>query len=95
MLEQTVDNSPVDAVTVGERPAASRQDTPDAFQPEVEPRSADVLAPVVAPPPPIEAAPAQHAELWFAGGLGAGLIASLGLWLRSRSARHTADAVKV
>jgi hypothetical protein len=89
-LEQTVDNSPAEAINPAHSPAPPKAESApplSADEPPFDPASIQLAdaAPLVAPNPPRESA-SMPVETWFAigMGMGIGLAATLGLWLRLR-----------
>jgi hypothetical protein len=87
-LEQTVDSSAVDPISVGEAHSPLKADAPRRFDPDeasVNPVSTELLAaaPTLVPAGSHEGT-RIHPDKWFALGIGVGLAASLALWLRLR-----------
>jgi hypothetical protein len=91
-LEQTVDSSATDPISVGEAPAQLKSDAPRPFHAEeasAAPISTELLAaaPSLAPQVPRERT-RIHPDMWFAIGIGVGLAASFALWVRMRPKRE-------
>jgi hypothetical protein len=93
-LEQTVDNSAVDPISIGEAHAPSSAEAPRPFHSDdanVESASSELLAAdSTAAGQPSHGGTRFHAETWFAIGLGVGVAATLAMWLRSRPRREHA-----
>ncbi len=91
-LEQTVDSSATDPMSVGEAQAPLKSDAPRPFHAEeasANSASTELLAatPSLAPQGPHEGT-RIHPDMWFAIGIGVGLAASLALWVRMRPKRE-------